>query len=85
MFGFNKKTVVTTTRETEQLTSGVEIWMVQWTKRYGPYSGDTRKAFQAFTNYEEAVKFQGSLKQAFKLIGNTYEDDVRLYKQENGL
>ena len=67
---------------TEQLTSGVDTWIVQWTKRVGEYSTDTRKCFQAFTNKQEANDFADSIRRAHALIGNTSGTYVCVYKQE---
>lgn len=76
----------TTNRETEVLTSAVEVWIVEWTSRHGKYHGDIKKRYQPFTDKGEAKKFAESLRQAHKLIGNTsYEANVEVYKQNNGL
>lgn len=66
---------------TEQLTSGVETWIVEWTKRVGQYSSDTRQCYQAFTNKQEANDFADSIRRAHALIGNTSGTGVYVYKQ----
>jgi hypothetical protein len=70
---------------TRQLTAGVDTWVVEWTRRYGEYSGDTEQCFQAFTNKEEADAFADSIKRAHKLIGNTSGTYVSVTKQRSGL
>lgn len=67
----------------EQLTSGVETWTVEWTSRHGHYSTDTKQRFQAFTDKKEAEDFADSIRRAHELIGNTCETVVRVYKNEN--
>lgn len=69
----------------KQLTSGVDTWIVEWTRRYGQYSGDTEQCYQAFTNKEEAEEFADSIRRAHKLIGNTSETYVSVKKQKSGL
>jgi hypothetical protein len=82
---WNKIKIITPTTETEELTSGLKTWMVEWIKRDCYYETNTRKGGQAFVNYEEAVKFKKALEQAYKLIGNTHDNKIELYEQENGL
>ena len=31
-----------------QLNSGIDTWIVEWTRRYGQFSGDTEQCYQAF-------------------------------------
>ena len=70
---------------TKQLTSGVDTWIVEWTRRYGQFHGDTEKCYQAFTNKEEAEEFADSIRRAHKLIGNTSGTYVSVKKQTHGL
>lgn len=70
---------------TKQLTSGVDTWIVEWTRRYGPCSTDTQQRYQAFTNKEEAEEFANSIRRAHKLIGNTSGTYVSVTKQKSGL
>lgn len=70
---------------TKQLTSSVDTWIVEWTRRYGQFSTDTEKCYQAFTNKEEAEEFADSIRRAHKLIGNTYGTYVSVRKQNSGL
>ena len=74
-------------KETKQLTSGVDTWVVRWTKRYGEYSSCIEKCCQAFTNKNEAEDFADSIRRAHKLIGNTCysETKVTVELQESGL
>ena len=72
-------------RGTQQLTSGVDTWVVEWTRRYGEFHGQTEQCFQAFTNEEEANEFADSIKRAHKLIGNTSGTYVSVNKQKSGL
>ena len=67
----------------DTLTSGVETWIVQWTKRIGEYSGCTEKCFRGFTNKDEAYRFADSLRRAHALIGNTCNNEVRVYKEQS--
>lgn len=72
---------------TRQLNSGVDTWVVEWTRRYGKYNGDTEQCFQAFTNKDEAEDFANSIRRAHKLIGNTCwsETEVIVKHQKSGL
>lgn len=70
---------------TQQLNSGLDTWVVEWTRRYGHYYGDTEQCFQGFTNEEEANEFADSIRRAHKLIGNTSENYVSVKKQKSGL
>ena len=70
---------------TKQLTSGVDTWIVEWTRRYGKFSTDTEMCYQAFTNKEEAEEFADNIRRAHKLIGNTYGTNVSVRKQQSGL
>ena len=67
------------------LHSGVDTWIVEWTRRYGSYSGNTEQCFQAFTNKQEADDFAASIRRAHKLIGNTCDTYVSVKKQNSGL
>ena len=68
-----------------QLISGVDTWVVEWTRRYGDFSGQTEQCYQAFTNKEEAEDFADSIRRAHKLIGNTSGTYVSVNKQKSGL
>ena len=70
---------------TKQLTSGIDTWVVEWTRRYGRFSGDTEQCYQVFTNKEEAKEFANSIRRAHKLIGNTSGTHVSVKKQKSGL
>ncbi len=70
---------------TKQLTSGVDTWIVEWTRRYGSFHGDTEQCFQAFISKEEAEEFADSIRRAHKLIGNTSGTRVSVTKQTHGL
>lgn len=72
-------------KETKQLNSGVDTWVVEWTRRYGKFSDDTEQCFQAFTDEDEAKEFADSLRRAHKLIGNTSGTTVTVKKQTSGL
>ena len=71
----------------EELHTGVDTWVVEWTRRYGEYSGETAKCFQAFTDKDEAERFAAEIRRAHKLIGNTYPSEimVTVRKQQSGL
>lgn len=66
----------------KQLHTGVDTWIVEWTRRYGRFSDDTEQCYQAFTDENEANEFADSIKRAHKLIGNTSGTRVRVYKQD---
>lgn len=72
---------------TRELNSGVDTWVVEWTRRYGEYSHSTEKCFQAFTNKDEAEDFADSIRKAHKLIGNSCwsETKVTVKQQKSGL
>ena len=70
---------------TRQLTSGVDTWVVEWTRRYGKFSDNTEQCFQAFTNKHAAEAFAESIKRAHRLIGNTSGTYVSVSKQKSGL
>lgn len=72
-------------RGTRQLNSGVDTWVVEWTRRYGSFHGDTEQCFQGFTNENEANEFADSIRRAHKLIGNTSGNAVYVRKQQSGL
>lgn len=68
-------------RGMKQLNSGVDTWVVEWTRRYGNFSGDTEQCYQAFIDKEEAEEFADSIRRAHKLIGNTSGTLVYVKKQ----
>jgi hypothetical protein len=70
---------------TRELTSGVDTWIVEWTRRYGEYSHQTEQCYQAFTNKDEAEDFADSIRRAHRLIGNTSGTYVSVTKQKSGL
>ena len=72
------------TSETEEI-KGLETWVVSWYSRYGAYSHDVEKCYQAFTSKENAIKFKKALEDAFKFIKHTHGDEVELKRQETGL
>jgi hypothetical protein len=69
----------------KQLHSGVDTWVVEWTRRYGQFSSDTAQCYQAFTNEDEAEQFANSIRRAHELIGNTSGTYVSVTKQHSGL
>lgn len=72
-------------RGTQELTSGVDTWVVEWTARYGEYSHQTRQCYQAFTNRDEAEAFADSIRRAHRLIGNTSRTNVSVRYSRSGL
>lgn len=70
---------------TKELYSGVDTWVVEWTRRYGKYFGDTEQCFKAFTDENEANEFADSIRRAHRLIGNTSGTTVTVKKQHCGL
>lgn len=67
----------------KQLNSGIDTWIVEWTRRYGRFADDTEQCYQAFTNKEEADEFADSIRKAHKLIGNTSGTHVSVHKQSD--
>ena len=70
---------------TKELTSGVDTWIVEQTRRYGEYSHQTEQCYQAFTSKDEAEDFADSIRRAHRLIGNTSGTYVSVTKQKSGL
>ena len=70
---------------TRKLNSGIDTWVVEWTRRYGEFHGDTEQCYQAFTDKQEAEDFAESIRRANKLIGNTSQTKVTITKQKSGL
>ena len=70
---------------TKELTSGVDTWIVEWTRRYGVFSNQTEQCYQAFTSKDEAEDFADSIRRAHRLIGNTSGTHVSVTKQKSGL
>jgi len=58
----------------------VQMWEVRWISRYGSYHQDIQKELECFTSEEEAKEFATSLRNAFKLVRNTSEDQVYITK-----
>ena len=69
----------------KQLNSGIDTWVVEWTRRWGDFAGNSEQCFQAFTNEQEAMDFADSIRRAHKLIGNTHGTGVSVRKQKSGL
>lgn len=69
----------------KELNTAVDTYTVSWIRRYGQFHCDIEKAYQAFTNKEEAEKFAESIRRANELIGNTYGTKVTLTKSKNRL
>lgn len=71
---------------TQQLNSGVDTWMVEWSYCERIISSaNVKPSYQAFTNKEEAEKFADSIRRAHKLIGNIGVTNVTVTKMSNGL
>jgi len=68
---------------THTLKSGIDIWVVEWTRRYGEFYGQTEQCYQAFTNKDEADEFADSIRRANRLIGNTSGTHVTVTKNQN--
>ena len=79
-----KKLFSITKNETEEI-EGLVTWVVSWERRYGNYSHDVEKCYQAFTDREVALQFKQSLENAFKLIGTTCGNKVTIKEQGVGL
>lgn len=72
-------------KRNKQLNSYIDIWIVEWERRYGRWNGDTERCYQAFTDKAEAEAFAEDIKRAHKLIGNTSGNYVSVKKQKNML
>lgn len=77
---FFKKTEVPISNKVKEVET-VQLWVVTWYSRYGPYSGDVQKEYEAFTSEEEANTFAESLRNAFKLIRHTNINGVYVEKR----
>lgn len=79
-----KKIFKIISNETQEV-EGVETWVVCWERRYGEFSSDVEKCYQAFTDKEMALQLKRSLDNAFKLIGTTSGNKVTIKNQSVGL
>ena len=79
MWFTKKKLTVPETNDTIEIES-IQLWKVQWTSRYGEFSGHTSQEFEAFTSEREANDFAESLRNAFKLIRHTSGNTVTVTK-----
>lgn len=70
-----KKIKVPVSNETKKQIA-VQLWTVSWISRYGNFSGQTQREFEAFTSKEEANEFADALRNAFKLIKHKSQCDV---------
>ena len=86
-----KKLFLKTHTEATQEIEAIETYVVEWVYFERTYGGDIRvddyvrakPKYQAFTNYDNAVKFKNQINDAYKLLG--IKSQAELYKQENGL
>jgi len=76
-----KKTTVPVSNETKEIET-VQLWVVSWWARYGEYSGNVDKQFEAFTSEKAANEFADSLKAAYKLLRHTSGTRVVVEKQK---
>jgi len=59
----------------------VQLWIVRWVARQGPYIfSDPVEQLEAFSSEEEALKFKESLENAFKLLRYTVSTKVIIEK-----
>lgn len=65
---------------THSLKSAHDTWIVEWTRRYGKFHGETEQCYQAFVDEGEANEFADSIRRAHKLIGNTCDTKVTVKK-----
>lgn len=73
-------------KETQQLNSGIDTWMVEWYCFKSRISiADIAPNYQAFANKDEAEQFADSIRRAHKLIGNSGHTTVSVTKMVNGL
>lgn len=82
LFGlFTKKIIEIPVSNEVKEQEAVQLWYVSWTSRNGRYYSDTNKEIEAFTSEEAALNFRQSLKNAFKLIKHTSENEVYIEKR----
>ena len=67
---------------TKRLKADVTTYMVSWWRRYGAFSTDEEKCYQAFTSFEEAKEFKNNIERANALIGNTYHAKATITQQK---
>lgn len=65
---FPKPITVPASNETK-VVNAIQLWMVRWTSRNGPFSGSTQLEAEAFPT--EAHAFKAALVAAFKLVKHT--------------
>lgn len=70
---------------TKQLKTDITTYVVSWWRRYGKFSDDEEKCYQAFTDFEEAVEFKNNIERANAFIGNTYHAKATITQQKSGL
>lgn len=76
---WTKKITVPTSNETKEVDA-IQLWEVRWTSRYGSYSRDTQAEMEAFPSQNQAEEFAQALRNAFKLIKHTSENNVTVTK-----
>ena len=75
------KKILIPSRAKQELTA-YESWVVRWTSRTGPFSGDGRPEAEVFTTEEDANIFAKQLKEAFRLIRYDKLDNVKVEKNK---
>ncbi len=76
-----KKTVTPESNETTEKDS-VVLWIVLWYSRYGKFSTNIQREYEAFPDQRDAIQFRESLISAFKLLRHTHGTDVSIYSNE---
>lgn len=61
---------------------GAKVWIVSWDARFGEYSGCKRRVAKAFLNYEDAISFSESLKEAKELLQYTEAINIIIKEQK---
>lgn len=56
----------------------VKTWIVEWTSRYGQFSGDTKQEYEVFTDEKVANEFADQLRAAFKFLRHTSGTNVKV-------
>lgn len=80
MFGFTRKTVEAPVSNETRQVEAVQLWVVKWESRFGPYSHSVKTEFEAFPSKEDAEAFATSLRNAFRLIRYTSANEVTVTK-----
>ena len=80
MFGWLKSVEVPSGEKVN--LEGLVTWKVQWLARNGQFAGHTFPTAQFFTTKEDAEKFAVQIKEAFKLVRNTANNEITVMEEK---